>query len=538
MKTIRAYMIVGVASVLAAAPAYAQEAEEESPRAVLVQPYIEVNQVISAELTPGDEVVTYTQIAAGIDVNTQGRSSGASVSVRYERNIGYGDRVDSDTVSGIARGYVSLIPRALTFEAGGLASRTRVDGGGAVTQNPLVREDAESQIYSVYAGPSLNTQVGAVEVSGIARVGYNRFEAGNTVVDNNGDPVDVFDDSVTYNGQIRAGTRAGDPLPVGVGVTAGIYQEDISNLDQRVRDVYVRGDVTLPVSDSLALVGGVGYENVEVSSRDAVRDVNGDPIRGADGRFVTDTASPRILAFDVDGLLWDVGVLWRPSSRTSLAASVGRRYDSTTYYGSFSYAPSNRSSFNVNVYDSVSGFGGRLNNALADLGTDFEALRNPVTGDFNGLTSGGEGSGLVNSLGSVRSSAFRGRGVNASYQRTIGETTAVIGAGYDRREFIGAQGTVLETVDGVIDESYYIAGGINRPIGRSATFAANAYVNWFDSSSENGDGTGYGASASYGRALTNKLSARAALAVDYVETDFTAEDFATATALLGLRYNF
>ena len=538
MKTIRAYMIVGVASVLAAAPAYAQEAEEESPRAVLVQPYIEVNQVISAELTPGDEVVTYTQIAAGIDVNTQGRSSGASVSVRYERNIGYGDRVDSDTVSGIARGYVSLIPRALTFEAGGLASRTRVDGGGAVTQNPLVREDAESQIYSVYAGPSLNTQVGAVEVSGLARVGYNRFEAGNTVVDNNGDPVDVFDDSVTYNGQIRAGTRAGDPLPVGVGVTAGIYQEDISNLDQRVRDVYVRGDVTLPVSDSLALVGGVGYENVEVSSRDAVRDVNGDPIRGADGRFVTDTASPRILAFDIDGLLWDVGVLWRPSSRTSLAASVGRRYDSTTYYGSFSYAPSNRSSFNVNVYDSVSGFGGRLNNALADLGTDFEALRNPVTGDFNGLTSGGEGSGLVNSLGSVRSSAFRGRGVNASYQRTIGETTAVIGAGYDRREFIGAQGTVLETVDGVIDESYYIAGGINRPIGRSATFAANAYVNWFDSSSESGDGTGYGASASYGRALTNKLSARAALAVDYVETDFTAEDFATATALLGLRYNF
>ncbi|WP_234035740.1 TonB-dependent receptor [Erythrobacter insulae] len=537
MTKLRNTLLIGIATGFVSAPAFAQEAEEEQ-RSVFVQPYIEVNQILSAELQPGDDVVTFTQIAAGVDVNAQGRNSGASVSVRYERNIGYGDQVDTDTVSGIARGYVSVIPRALTFEAGGLASRTRVDGGGAVTQNPLVREDAASQIYSVYAGPSLNTQVGAVEVSGVARVGYNRFETENAVFDQNGDPVDVFDDSVTYNGQIRAGTRAGDPLPVGVGVTAGIYQEDISNLDQRVRDVFVRGDVTVPVTDSLALVGGVGYENVEVSSRDALRDVNGDPVRGADGRLVTDSASPRILAFDVDGLLWDVGVLWRPSSRTSLAASVGRRYDSTTYYGSFNYAPSSRSSFNVNVYDGVSGFGGRLNNALADLGTDFEALRNPVTGDFGGQVSGADGGGLVNSLGSVRSSAFRGRGVNASYQRRIGQSTAVLGAGYDRREFIGAPGTVLAAVDGVIDESYYIAGGFNRAIGRSATFAANAYVNWFESGTDNGDATGFGASAAYGRSITSKLTARAALSVDYIDSEFTAEDFATATALLGLRYNF
>ncbi|MBV7260179.1 preprotein translocase subunit YajC [Erythrobacter sp. WH158] len=538
MKNIRTCLLVGAASALFATSANAQEAED-APRVVSVQPYIEVNQILSAELQPGDDVVTFTQVAAGIDVNAQGRNSGASVSVRYERNIGYGDdAVDTNTVSGIARGYVSLIPRALTFEAGGLASRTRVDGGGAVSPNPQVSEDAASQLYSVYAGPSLSTQVGSVEVSGLARVGYNRFEADNTVFDQNGDPVDVFDDSVTYNAQLRAGTRAGDPLPVGVGVTGGFYQEDISNLDQRVRDVYVRGDLTLPVTDSLALVGGVGYENVEVSSRDALRDVNGDLVRDAAGRLVTDEASPRILAFDVDGLLWDVGVLWRPSARTSLAASVGRRYDSTTYYGSFAYAPSSRSSFNVNVYDGVSGFGGRLNNALADLGTDFDVLRNPVSGDFGGLVSGQEGSGLVNSLGSVRSSAFRGRGVNASYQRNIGTATAVIGAGYDRREFIGAEGTVLEAVDGVIDESYYIAGGINRPIGRSATFAANAYVNWFDSGTDNGDATGFGASAAYGRSLTNKLTARAALSVDYIDSDFTDEDFATATALLGLRYNF
>ena len=83
-------------------------------------------------------------------------------------------------------------------------------------------------------------------------------------------PVDLFDDSVSHSANVRAGTRPGQPgLPVGLGVGAGYYQEDISNLDQRVRDAYVRGDVTVPVTPTLAVVCGAGIEDVEVSSRDA-----------------------------------------------------------------------------------------------------------------------------------------------------------------------------------------------------------------------------------------------------------------------------
>lgn len=540
MRFLTTGLMIGSAAFVAVAPAHAQDTGEG--RAVSVQPYIEVSQILSAELSPGDEVLTYTQLAAGVDVNAQGANSGVSVSVRYERNIGYGDAIDSDTVSGVARGYLAMVPRTLNLEAGALASRTRVDGGGAVSPNPLVSEDATSQIYSVYAGPSLSTQVGAVGVTGVARIGYNRFETNDVVLDSAGNPVDVFDDSVTYSGQVRAATRAGDPLPVGLAVTAGGYQEDISNLDQRVRDVYVRGDVTIPVSPTLAFVGGVGYENVEVSSRDAVRDAAGNPVVGTDGRFVTDSSSPRILAFDVDGLLWDVGVLWRPSSRTSLAAHVGERYDSTTYYGSFTYVPNARSALGISVYDGVSGFGGVLNNSLASLGTDFSALRNPVTGDFGGLVTGGadgeRGSGLVNSLGSVRSAAFRGRGINASYTHQIGRLTAAFGAGYDRRTFIAAAGTALEAADGLRDESYYLTGALTRQLGNRANLQTNAYINWFEAGNPNGDLTAMGASAAYNRSLTDRLSARAALAVDYFDSDFTEEDFATATALLGLRYDF
>jgi hypothetical protein len=505
----------------------------------VVQPYIEVAQVVSAELTPGNDVVTFTQVAVGVDINVQGRNSGAAVSLRYERNIGYGDdTVDTDTVSGIARGTLAVIPGALSFEAGALAARTRVDGGGGTTANPLVREDAESRFYSLYAGPSLSTRVGVVDVEGVARIGYNRFEVNDALVTQDGEAIDVFDDSVTYLGQLRAGVRPGEVLPVGLAVTAGGFQEDIGNLDQRVRDLYVRGDITVPLNNNLAIIAGAGYEDVEISSRDALRDAEGVPVIGDDGRLVTDPDSPRRIAFAVDGLLWDVGVLWRPSSRTSLSAAVGRRYDSTTYYGTFTYAPNDRSSFALAAYDGVSGFGGVVNNALAGLDSDFEAIRNPVTGDFSGLVSGTQGQALIGGLGSVRSAAFRGRGVRASWQRDFGRTVAALGAGYDRRTFIAASGTVLAPANGITDESYFIIGGLTRQLGPSAAITTNAYVNWFDAAAQNGNVTAMGASAAYNQNITRRLEGRAAIAVDYVDSEFTAEDFAVATALVGLRYNF
>jgi len=302
----------------------------------------------------------------------------------------------------------------------------------------------------------------------------------------------------------------------------------------------VRADVTIPVTSTLAVVGGVGYEDVEISSRDAVRDVNGIPVIGSDGRLVTDTSAPRVIAFDVDGLLWDVGVQWRPSSRTFLTATVGERYDSTTYYGSFTYVPSSRSQVNVSVYDGISGFGGVVNNSLAAIPTEFDALRNSLTGDLSGCVSGDTGANCVTALGSVRSAAFRGRGVQASYQRRIGRFNAALAAGYDRRRFIAAPGTALALADGIVDENYYVTGSLSTQLGTSATLTTNAYANWFDSGSPDGPGNvnAYGASAAYNRSITSKLTARAAVSIDFFESDFSAEDFAFASALLGLRYDF
>lgn len=542
LSRLSALGLMAIASVSTAAPALAQDGEgAQSTRKVAVQPYIEVSQIVTAQLSPGDDVLTYTQLAAGVDASIAGRNNGGSVSLRYERNISWDDdRVDSDTISGVARGYMSIVPNAVTFEAGALASRTHVDGSGGSSANPLATDGSESRIYSVFAGPSVHTQLGVVQVNALGRVGYTRFEAPDAIPVIGAEPLDIFDESVTYRGEVHLATRPGDVLPVGLGVGGGYFQEDVSNLDQRVKDAHVRADVTVPVSATLAVVAGIGYEDVEISSRDAVRDVNDIPVLGSDGRYQTDKSQPRQIAYQVDGLIWDVGALWRPSRRTALEAHVGKRYDSTTYYGSFAWAPNSYSQLNISAYDGVSGFGGVLTNSLGALPTEFEALRNSLTGDFNGCVVGEEQSNCVGGVfGSVRSAVFRGRGVQANYSRRLGRFTASVAAGWDRRKFIAAPGTVLEAANGVTDENYYITSSLSGQLGRNAGFTVGSYINWFESGFDNGgDLVGMGAYGSYNRSITPKLSARAAVALDYLESDISSEDLAAASALLGLRYSF
>ena len=534
--------IAALAALGAPAAAWAQDAERPSGgRVVAVQPYIEVSQIFLAELSPTDDVLTYTQVAAGVDASIAGRNNGGSVSLRYERNIGYGsDTVDSDTISGVARGYMSIVPNSVTFEAGALASRTTIDGSGGSAVNPLVSEDSESRIYSAYAGPNVHTRLGDVHVNALGRVGYTRVESPDAIPVIGAEPLDVFDESVTYQGEVHLATKPGEVLPIGIGLGGGIFQEDVSNLDQRVRDAHVRADVTVPVTPTFAVVAGVGYEDVEISSRDAVRDVNGIPVLGPDGRLITDDSSPRQIAYQVDGLIWDVGVVWKPSRRTALEAHVGRRYDSTTYYGSFAWKPNSYSQFNASVYDGVSGFGGVMTNSLAALPTEFEAVRNSLTGDFSGCVAGDTGSSCVGGVfGSVRSAVFRARGVQASYSRKVGRFNTSIGAGYDRRKFIAAPGTVLEAANGVVDESYYLASSVSGDLGQNAGFTVSSYINWFDGGFDDaGDLTAMGASAAYNRTISEKLSARAAIAFDKIESDISNEDIAAASALLGLRYDF
>lgn len=509
------------------------------PRADVV-PYIEAQQVLTQELSPGSDTLTYTVAAAGVDASIAGRNSAASASLRYERRFDNGgDGADGDALSGIARAAVGLA-RGVTLEAGGMAARTNVEGNGSASLGRFGGFDDSSQIYSAYAGPSVHTMAGDVEVEGHYRFGYAKVEAPDTVVVAPGaEPADVFDESTVHVARVRAGVRPEVLGPVGLGVGGGWTEQAIDNFDQRIRDRYVRADVTVPVGMTVALVGGVGYEDVEVSSRDALRDGAGNPVVGPDGRYVTDEAAPRTIAYETDGLIWDAGVLWRPSRRTSLEAHVGRRYGSMTYYGSFAYAPDARTSFNLAVYDSVNAFGGALIDRVAELPTQFDAFRNPVSGEIGGCVASLEGGSCVaDALGSIRSAAFRSRGVMTSYGVELGRTQLGAGAGYDRRTFIGAPGTVLAALDGVADENVWLAAYAITQLDARSSLSLNAYANWFESGLDlSGDVLGYSASLAYRRELIRRLSGVVALGLDGVTRE-RLPDSLYASGLVGLRYSF
>lgn len=515
-------------------------AAEARERQADVAPYLEIQQILVADLKDGSDVLTYTSVAAGIESSIQTRGAQAQVNLRYERRFFYQDNLgDDDVITGLARGGVQIVPNVLTLEAGGIATRSRVDLRGEAPSNTVGNIDNVTQVYSVYAGPSLSTQVGALDVNANYRVGYTKVENESTGTLPPGQlPIDVFDDSVSHSASASVGMQPGD-LPFGWSVSGGWEREDAGQLDQRYEGKYARADVTVPVSLSLALVGGVGYEDIEISERDAVRDINGVPVIGDDGRLVTDETSPRLLSYDQDGIIWDAGVLWRPSRRTSLEARVGQRYGSETYFGSFAYQPNQNTALNVSVYDTVSGFGNLLNDNLANLGTSFSSGRNPLSGELNGCAFGQTSSLCFNDvLQSAASSSFRARGVNGQLTYTTGGWNTGLGAGYARRRYFASQLGAVSAVDGLVDENYYASFSIGRELDTYSSFDANVYANLLDSGFANAPNVlGLGANAAYYRQILPGLQGTAAVGLDSFQQDgFDSE--ITASALLGLRYDF
>lgn len=504
-----------------------------------VTPYIEALQVVNAELSPRHEVLTWSGLAVGADGRMKGLSSELGFSVRYERRFGWGKAQDGDYVSGLVRGGMTVVPGTLSLEAGAIATRASVDVNGASLPGSFARQRS-TRLWSAYAGPNLSTHAGDVAINAHYRAGYTEMGT-NAELSRNGVQTqrDLFDHSVVQNAGVHAGVKPGDVLPVGLGLGGGWFREDISNLDQRVNDLHARADATLPVGGDLALVGGVGYEKVEVSSRDALRDGSGLPVLGDDGRYVTDKGAPRQIAYESTGLIWDAGVTWRPSRRTVLEAHVGWRYGGTTAYGSFGWMPNRRTTVSVSVYDSMSGLGGQLNRALVSLPSDFLVQRDPVSGDINGcVVTLQQGACVTGAIGAARSATFRARGIMASYSTQIGGFGTGLAAGYDRRRFIGAPGTILASANGVVDENTWLSAWFNGRLARRTTFSTYAFASWYRAGlAPDGDGTALGVSGAVNHAFDSHLSANAALSLQGIERK-VIEDIWNASAVVGVRYSF
>jgi hypothetical protein len=512
--------------------------ERSGPR-VEITPYIEAQQVLVADLKDGGDVLTYSTVAVGVDASIQTRRAEGQINVRYERIIAYDNGIDdADYVSGLARGSVAIV-KGLSLEAGGIATRSKVDGRGVSTSNLVGNPDNVSQVYSVYAGPKFATQVGDLSVNAAYRAGYTKVESKSVGSLPPGQrPFDTFDDSVSHSATASIGMQPGT-LPIGWSVGVGYDREDAGQLDGRYEGKYVRGDVTVPVSGALAVVGGIGYEKIKIDERNALRDAAGNSVVDANGRLVTDSASPRLVAYETDGLIWDVGVIWRPSSRTSISGYYGQRYGGDTFGGNLTYQPNNQWAVNVAVYDTVTGFGNLLNDNLASLPTSFRAARNPLSGDIGGCAFGQSGGFCFNdALNSAASASFRTRGISAALSSTANGWDTGVAVGYDRRRYLTSALGARFDLAGVVDQNYFAAAYIGKEIDRASRFDTNVYASYYDPGFAGAtDVLGLGINAAYYRQIVRGLSATAAVGLDSSrQEDFDTQ--LTGSALLGLRYSF
>ena len=115
------------ALTLTASPVMAQE------RKVEVTPYLGVDQTVLVPLKGGGDVLTYTNVTAGLTAQLQTRRVEAVADVQYNHSFGWGrEASDQDVISGIVSGQY-LVSHGLTLNAGALATRIRTDGlSGAV----------------------------------------------------------------------------------------------------------------------------------------------------------------------------------------------------------------------------------------------------------------------------------------------------------------------------------------------------------------------------------------------------------------------
>jgi hypothetical protein len=330
---------------------------------------------------------------------------------------------------------------------------------------------------------------------------------------------------------------------VGDTVSGSYTREDAGQLDQRCEGQYGRGDVVLPIGRGFAVEGGVGYEQIKISQRDPLLDGAGAPVVDSRGRQVTDPASARRIAFDFDGIFWDAGVIWRPSRRTFLEARVGKRYDSMSYTGSFSYQIGPESGIQIGVYDSIDSFGRQLNGALATMPTAFVTNNDPFGNQYRGCvfgTSGGAPGACMNSIfGSVPTANFRSRGVTGVAVLGRGPTRIGFGGGYSRRTFIAPNvpGSTGVQVDGTSDETYYAQVFGSRQLGPNTAISGNAFASYYLSGLPGAEGVlGWGANSMLTRRF-GKLDATAAVGVYGFRQQNTASD-AQAQALIALRYGF
>ena len=509
------------------------------PRTLVIKPYIEASQVLDSYYAPTASQVTYTDLVAGAEVTVNRRNNQGVISARVDQRLGWGTSTNSTDFTGLANLSTAIIPDVLRIDYGGYANTTYISPLGATLGNANNVGNRE-RVLAGYVGPTLTSHIGDIGINGHYRVGYasigqNGYDATNTL--QNG--IDVFGHSVMQDARLAAGVRPGQVWSIGLSAIGGYYSEHISNLSQQVESSYARGEVILPITDDLALVGGAGVEKIKVTSLNAVIDSNGNPEVDRNGRFIANTAGPRYVAMNVDDAIWDVGVEWRPSRRTNFEAHIGHRYGELSGYGTLTYMPTPESNMSLVVYNNLGGFGGDLNNTLSNLSSQFQTVRDGITGNISSCLSTAQvGSCLGGILGSANSAFALSHGATFGYDHTFGRFDAGFGFGYDVHRYIAALNTVEGAINGKADTYYWIDTFVGVRINEKSQFQTTVNLYKYHSGLVlNSDVTSMRLVSIYQYFPTSKISVIGSLAING-SLDQNQPDMWSSTLAAGVRYTF
>ena len=519
---------------------------QAAPRSVTLSPYVEVNQILATQLSGpdylGDDVVTYTTVAAGIDGQVATRRVSAGLNFRYEHQFGYGRAGDTDRYDGIGRLNVHVIPNLLDFEAGGIATRTRYDIRGFAPSAAVGNASNITQVYSLYAGPSLAKSVGDLDFTAAYRFGYtkveNKVDRGLLAGEQG---FGSYNHSTNHSATASVGMRPGDVLPIGWTISGAYSRENTDQLNGRFTDKLVRLDLTYPVSSTLALIGGVGYEKIGASQDTPLFGPGGQPRVDRNGQYISDPTQARLLAYQSDGFYYDAGVVWKPSARTTLIATAGKRYGGLAVTGSFSHQINQSGSIQIGVYNVVDSFGRSIGRTLSGLPTTFTVSRNPFTNAVSGCVfstdpRAGAGGCFDDSFQSITSNNYRSRGVFALYSVGRGPLRIGVGGGYsEHRYLVPAFNSPLY---GTTDKSW--SGQVNTSLRISprTTWENVLQVDYYEPGQAGANDviTGSATTALY-HSFTGHLSGTAAAGLYAFDADGYDTNL-SGQLLLGARYQF
>ena len=505
--------------------------------------FLDLQQVAEGQLHgPGSDDVTYTEIAGNITGQINNRRITLSGSYRLSYRLPEAGNLDKSlNQDGLLRFDALVIDEWLNVSGGAIVTRSRIDPSGASpTSNVGNNGKNLAQTYSSYLQPSLAHRIGDLDLSATYRYAYTKNESSSEIF--SGAPtVDRFDSSVAQTANAAIGMQRSS-LPFDWTVGGEYRHENSTSLDQHFRGMNLTGEVKVPIARTVALVGSGGYEKTRISEREALIDpLTGAPVLGKGGRFVVDPASPRILTYEMSGLIADAGIIWRPSRRSRVEARAGYRYGGFSVTGLAELRPNDRTGMILIVSDRVETFGQAVSGGLAGSPANLNLGQSIDSGSsyqdcLFGKTAG-TGQCIGGALGQAAASSYRQRAANVILTRAMRQWTISGSFGYSRRNYFDDPNSPV-SLAGVVDQSFFgnlgVTTQLTRVSGVSFSFSGNLFKNGQVGASDVVSGS---ASANYFRSFGRSIGMQALVAVDASKQDGVTADV-SGRAQLGLNYRF